>query len=57
MALRVRRIDDFFEYGAQWFQEVWIFEFHQSVFQKSNIGWPQLPPTENLSNISEKLDF
>ena len=26
-------------------------------FQKSNIGWPQQPPTERVSNISEKLDF
>ena len=26
-------------------------------FQKSNIGWPQQPPTESVSNISEKLDF
>ena len=26
-------------------------------FQKSNIGWPQQPPTERVSVISEKLDF
>ena len=26
-------------------------------FQKNNIGWPQQPPTERVSNISEKLDF
>ena len=26
-------------------------------FQKSNIAWPQQPPTEKVPNISEKLDF
>jgi hypothetical protein len=26
-------------------------------FQKSSIGWPQQPPTEILSDVSEKLDF
>ena len=26
-------------------------------FQKSNIAWPQQPPTETVPNISEKLDF
>ena len=26
-------------------------------FQKSNIGWPQQPPTEKIPNVSEKLDF
>ena len=26
-------------------------------FQKSNIAWPQQPPTEKIPNISEKLDF
>ena len=25
-----------------------ILYFHQPVFQKSNIGWPQQPPTENV---------
>ena len=26
-------------------------------FQKNDIGWPQQPPTERVSDISEKLDF
>ena len=26
-------------------------------FQKNYIGWPQQPPTEKVSDISEKLDF
>ena len=33
---------------------MWIFEFHQR-FQTSNIGWHQQPPTERVSNISEKF--
>ena len=38
----------FFDYGAVWLYEVWEFEFHQPVFKKCNIGWPQQPPTENV---------
>ena len=34
--------------------EIWV---SSTSFQKSNIGWPQQPPTERVSNISEKLDF
>ena len=26
-------------------------------FQKNDIGWPQQPLTERVSDISEKLDF
>ena len=26
-------------------------------FQKNNISWPQQPPIERVSDISEKLDF
>ena len=26
-------------------------------FQKNEIGWPQQPPTERVSDISKKLDF
>ena len=26
-------------------------------FQKNDIGWPQQPPTERVSDISKKLDF
>ena len=26
-------------------------------FKKNYIGWPQQPPTERASDISEKLDF
>ena len=33
---------------------IWI---SSTSFQKSNIAWPQQPPTEKVPNISEKLDF
>ena len=26
-------------------------------FQKNSIGWPQQPPAQEVSDISEKLDF
>ena len=34
--------------------DIWV---SSTSFQKSNIGWPQQPPTERVSNIHEKLDF
>ena len=34
--------------------DIW---FLSTSFQKSNIGWPQQPLTERMSDISEKLDF
>jgi hypothetical protein len=34
--------------------EIW---FLSTSFQKSNIGWPQQPPTEKMSDTIEKLDF
>ena len=33
---------------------IWV---SSTCFQKSNIAWPQQPPTEKVQNISEKLDF
>jgi hypothetical protein len=27
------------------------------VFKKNDIGWPQQPQTEKVTDISEKLDF
>ena len=47
----------FLTYGAYWLQEVWTFVFHQPVFKKDDIGWPQQPPTERVLDINEKLDF
>ena len=34
--------------------DIWVLS---TSFQKSNIGWPQQPPAERVSDISEKLDF
>ena len=31
--------------------EVMAFEFYPPVFKKSNIGWPQKPPTENSTLV------
>ena len=57
MALTGRRIDDFLKIRclvSSGGLEIWI---SLTSFQKSNIGWPQQPPTEKISGISEKLDF
>ena len=52
-------------YKDQYFIELWclvasggldIWDSSTS-FQKSNIDWPQQPPTESVSDISKKLDF
>ena len=57
MALRDRKIDNFDDISlTAWSQELPICVSPTS-FQKSSIGWPQQPPTERVSNISEKLDF
>ena len=31
--------------------------FINQFSKKNEIGWPQQPPTEKVSDISEKLDF
>ena len=57
MALRVRKINNSVE--------LWCLVALGDVeicvpskrFQKINIGWPQQPPTEKVSDISRKLDF
>ena len=33
---------------------IWVLS---TSFQKNSIGWPQQPPTQEVSDISEKLDF
>ena len=56
-ALRGRRIHNFIELWClvgSGGLDIWVSSIS---FQKSNIGWPQQPPTESVSNISEKLDF
>ena len=57
MALRGRKINNFLE--------LWCLVALRDVeicvpskrFQKINIGWPQQPRTERVSDMSEKLDF
>ena len=57
MALRGRKIENFDGISlAAWSQGLLICVLSPS-FQKSSIGWPQQPPTERVSDISEKLDF
>ena len=56
-ALRGRSINNFIELwclAGSGGLDIWV---SSTNFQKSNIGWPQQPPTERVSNISEKLDF
>ncbi len=57
MALRDRRTNNF--------PEIWWLVssggadicVSSTSFQKNDIGWPQQPPTERVSDISEKFDF
>ena len=46
-------------FGLRMVLEYWDREFlgTTTIFQKSNISWPQQPPLEGASDISEKLDF
>ena len=37
-----------------WGYGIWV---SSTSFQKSNIGWPQQPPTETVPYISESLDY
>ena len=51
--------------GINNFIEVWFLVASGGVeicvssnsFQKNDIGWPQQPPTERVSDVGEKLDF
>ena len=47
------------KFGLKMILECWDGEFLgiTTIFQKNNIDWPQQPPTETFSDISEKLDF
>ena len=53
MALRGKRIDKWcLVASGGW--EIWV---SSTSFQKSNIGWPQQPPTERVSDISKNWIF
>ena len=57
MALRGRKIENFDDISvAAWSEGLFICVSSIS-FQKSSISWPQQPPTERVSDISEKLNF
>ena len=57
MALRGRRIKHFLELWLLVGSGGFTISVSSASFQKSSIGWPQQPPTEKVSEISEKLDF
>ena len=45
--------------GLKMVLECWDREFlgTTTIFQKNNIGWPQQPQSEKVSDISKKLGF
>ena len=57
MALRDRRTNIYFDLWCLVALEGLDICVSSTSFQKIDIGWPQQPPTERLSDISEKLDF
>ena len=57
MALRGRRINNFLELWCLLASRGLDIGVSAISFQKSNISWPQQPPTESISDIIEKLDF
>ena len=57
MALRGRRIKDFVDLWCLVASGDLDNCVPSTSFQKSNIGWPQQPPTEMVSDISKTMDF
>ena len=57
MALRARRINDFIELWCPVTSGGLEICVSSTSSQKNDIGWPQQPPTERVSDISEKFDF
>ena len=56
-ALRGRRINNFIDLWCLVASGGLYICVSSTSFQKNDIGWPQQPPTERVSDISEKLDF
>ena len=57
LALTGIRIDNFMVIMCSinaWGCDILIFA---TIFPKSNIGWPQQPPTERVSDTSKRMDF
>ena len=57
MALKGGKIDKFVELWCLVALRGWEIWVSSTSFQKSNIGWPQQPPTERVSDISENWSF
>ena len=57
MALRDSRIENFNELWPLVASGGLEFCVSSTSFQKSNIGWPQQPPTERVSNFSKNWIF
>ena len=57
MALRGRNIENFDAVSLTAWSRGLPICVSSTSFPKSSIGWPQQPPTERVSDISEKLDF
>ena len=57
MALRGRRVDNFLELWCLGASGGLHFCVSSTSFEKNDIGWPQQPLTEKVSDISKKLDF
>ena len=54
MAIRGRRIINFIELWSIAGLEGLEICVSSTSFQKNDIGWPQQPPTERVSDMSEK---
>ena len=52
MALKGSRIENFDELWCLGASEGMDFYVSSTSFQKSNIGWPQQPPTEKLLKLN-----
>ena len=57
MALRGKKIENFDNISLAAQSRRLPICVSLTSFQKSSIGWPQQPPTEKVSDVSEKLDF
>ena len=57
MALRGRKIENFDDISLAAGSRGLPICVSSTNFQTSSIGWPQQPPTESVSDTSEKGDF
>ena len=57
MTMKGRRINNFIELWSIAGSVGLEICVSSTSFQKNDIGWPQQPLTERVSDINEKLDF